>query len=125
MTINRVENEKLKYVEQLNFNCTLQIDSVQTFNKQGVGFIFCHLISGKIDNSAEAILNKKLKHHKNIRFLGHRHGGQYDIFSRRADQYQVGDSILVNSGKDEILFFRMGENIWKAKVSNSLRERVF
>ncbi|GHM99996.1 hypothetical protein WSM22_14860 [Cytophagales bacterium WSM2-2] len=124
LRVHRVEDEKDWYVKELNIRATVQIDTLEMISKN-VGFIVCHAINGKIDKGKELSLNKKLKYYKRIQFLRYRPGGQVDIFSRRIDQYQVGDSIQINSAKDEILFFRKGDSLWQAKVSNSLRERVF
>ena len=124
-TIHRIDDEKHWYVSELNLVCTLQIDSIATFTKSGVGFLFCNLISGEIDNSIEPKLNKKLSHHKRIRFLNRRSDGRYFIFSRRANKYQVSDSLQIDSNKDQVIFYSAGQEIWKAKVSNSLREAIF
>src|SRR5260221_2503710 len=124
-TVNRIDDEKHWYVSQLNLDCTLQVDSIASFTKRGPGFVFCNLISGEIDNSIEPKLNKKLSHHKRIRFLNHRSDGRYFFFSRRANKYQVSVSLQVDSNKDQVIFYREGKEIWRAKVSNSLREAIF
>lgn len=123
-TVSRVDEEKKKYVSELNLTCTLQIDSIAIFGGNS-GALYCNLISGKIDNNAEFKLNQKLLHHKRMRFLNYRADGRYALFSRRANKYLVGDSLKIDSGQDQIIFYRAGQEIWKAKVTNSLRERIF
>src|SRR5258708_35314818 len=95
-TVNRIDDEKNSYVSELNLTCTLQIDSIATFTKRGVGFLYCNLISGEIDNSIEVKLNKRLLHHKRIRFLNRSSDGRYFFFSRRANKYQVSDSLQID-----------------------------
>src|SRR5260221_9547758 len=124
-TIYRVDDEKKWYVSQMKLNCTLQIDSIATYTKSGVGNLYCDLISGEIDPSLEFRLNKKLRHHKQISFLIWRLDRRYIIFSRRASKYLKGDSLTVDSDSDQITFYRDGKEFWKAKVTNSLREKIF
>lgn len=120
---NRIELERQWFVDQLNFRFSLQVDSVVA-NEKG-GYLMSHLISGKMDNSKEFTLNQQLKHHKQIRFLRYRANGQCDVISRWANKSKVGDSIQIDSFKNQILFFRDGDTISRAKISNFLRERLF
>jgi hypothetical protein len=122
-TINRVDDERFWYVGELNLKCTLQIDSIANYGGN-TGGLYCSLISGRIDNDAEFRLNQRLLHHKRIRFLS-QWNGQYYLLSRRAYKYSVGDSLTIDSRQDQIIFYREGKEIWKAKVTNSLQSRVF
>ena|SRR5437879_4528793 len=122
--LNKIEKERHWYIDHLDFRFSLQVDSVIA-NKKGNGYLTCHLISGKLDFSKEANLNKQLKHHKQIRFLRYRADGKCDIIYRKANQYRVGDSIQINSLNNHVLFFRSGDTVRRATVSNFLRERLF
>ena len=124
-TIHRIDDERLWYVSQLNLACTLEIDSIATFSKRGNGLIYCNLISGNIDNSAEFMLNKKLRHHKQIKFLTLASDGRYLIYSRRSHEYLVRDSLRIDSKNNQVIFYRAGAQFRQAKVSNFLRDRVF
>ena len=124
-TIHSIDDEKLWYVSQLNLECTLEIDSIATFSKKGNGLLYCNLISGDIDNSTESKLNKKLRHHKRIKFLTPISDGRYLIYSRRSHEYLVRDSLRIDSKNNQVIFYRSGVQFRQAKVSNFLRDRVF
>ncbi len=124
-TVTRVDEEKRWYVSQLNLKCTLEIDSIATFAKKGNGLLYCKLISGDIDNSTEFKLNKKLRHHKRIKFLTPGPHDCYLIYSRRSHEYLVKDSLRIDSKNDQVTFYRAGAVFRQAKVSNFLRDRIF
>lgn len=124
VTTHRIEHGKEWYVDNLKLHCTLLIDTVEIVSGEN-GFIVCHLISGKLDRQAEDSLNKQLSHFKRLRFIRNRLNDRYDIYTRRASRYLTGDSIQVDSDKDSVVFFRMGQETVKVRVSNFLREKLF
>jgi len=124
LATHRIDDEKQWYVSSLKLHCTLQIDSIEIVSGEN-GFIVCHLISGKLDRQVEDSLNNQLTHFKRLRFIRNRLNDQFDIYTRRASRYLTGDSLQVNSDQDSVRFYRKGEETYKVRVSNFLREKLF
>jgi hypothetical protein len=122
--INSIETERQWYIDHLDFEFSFQVDSVVA-NEKGSGYLTCHLISGELDYSKEPSLNKQLTHYKQIKFLRYRADKRCDIIYRKANHSLAGDSIQINSSSNQVLFFRNGETIGKARIGNFLRERLF
>ena len=72
-----------------------------------------------IDNK-EKKLARKLKHGRDLRFLVPSDSGRFSIFSRQIHDYQVGDSLVINSSKDQFQLFRAGEKINELVISDNL-----
>jgi len=117
------EDEKQWYVSQLHYNFSAEVDSVEKFHQNG-GLVYFHLTRGSIETSYEKKLNKKLKH-SHLGFIYYNRGDGVKIFTSRPNTYKAGDSISVDSEKDNLTFYRDGKEIATAKISESLSRRPF
>ncbi len=123
--IVNIEDEKQWYAGQLQFEFSGAIDSV-TILKKEIGLILFHVTSGSsVQQLAlrEQNLNDQLEHSKYLQFLVFRPFDKIEIISRNPTICLPGDSIYVNTNKDEISVYRNGEQISTDKVKFALRTK--
>ena len=118
---SRVKDEREWYVQNLNFKFSAELDTVELINKNGVGYLIFQLTSGRMDPSTEDSLKRHLKDHERLRFLPRRRDGKISLISGAVKKYQKGDSLFVNSAKDQIVIFRDTLKLWERSISGALR----
>ena len=124
-TKNAVDDEMRYYVQNLHYNFSARVDSIEILNaKRQRGFLVCDLIKGKCNGSVEDSLNHHLVNYKRIRFLFFYPNGQFKILRDGIFKYQSGDRVAVNSDRDEFKIFRDGDVIWKSKITQSTIHKV-
>jgi len=124
-TMNEVDDEMETYVQNLHYNFSARVDSIEILNaKRQRGFLVCDLIKGKCNESVEDSLNHHLVNYKRIRFLFFYPNGQFKILRDGIFKYQSGDRVAVNSDRDEFKIFRDGDVIWKSKITQSTIHKV-
>ncbi len=116
--------EKRWYVSELHYDFSAEVDSVETYHQNG-GSVHFHLTRGSVETSHERKLNKNLKHNRYLGFVYYSRGDGARIFTSRPLRYKAGDSLSVNSDKDNLTFYRNGKEIANAKISESLSHRPF
>jgi len=121
--INREKNKKREFVSKLHYDVSARIDSLGVFNKAPVGFIYITITRGEIKTDEKKV-NKSFKNNSRFGFLVRRKDGRFEIFSRDIKDYQVGDSIVVNSDEDKVYHFRAGEKLADTAISDMLRSAI-
>ena len=117
-TEDEFEDERQSYIRSLNYNFSAKIDSIVVVNsKNGRGFLVCELTHGKLTRHLEDSLNQRLKNHEWMRFLFFNSNGQAQIFLKDISNYNVGDSICVNSNIDKFYVYRNEKPISESSVS--------
>lgn len=122
---NVIEEERKWFVGQLNYNCSITVDTVSVYGYRGEGFLFCTLVSGKPDISIEKGLRENLKYYKSLFFLRETKNHKYLITTPKADKFQKEDSLLINSAKNQILVFRNKKILFEELISNSMMTELF
>jgi hypothetical protein len=118
--VGRRDKVEREFVSTLNYDLSARVDSVGTFNEHApVGFLYVVITRGTIETK-EKKLARKLKHGKDLRFLVPSDSGSYSIFSRQIHDYQVGDSLVINTSQDQLQVFRAGKMIHELVISDNL-----
>ena len=124
MQSRKVDDERKWYVEQLHYDFSGEIDSIQLLNAK-IGRVLFHFTRDSIDRSQEDNLNTKLKHNGNLRFLIPKTEGKMILISRNADRLAPGDSLIINTDMNKITVFRKGMKIDENEVTSSMNGRPF
>lgn len=111
--------EKKWYLEQLEFEFSAQVDTVLLHTKYH-GLVLFHVTEGDVNREMEDRLNEQLVHHAGLRLLTFKSNDQVEFFSKMAYQYRRGDSLRVNTGKDQLLIFRKNKKIYERGVMELL-----
>jgi len=120
----KVDDERKWYVEQLHYDFSGEIDSIQLLNAK-IGRVLFHFTRDSIDRSKEDNLNLKLKHNGNLRFLIPKIEGRMILISRNADRLAPGDSLIVNTDMNQITVFRKGVKIVENDAISYMNGRPF
>jgi hypothetical protein len=124
-TMNEVDDEMQVYVQNLHYNFSARVDSIEILNpKRQRGFLVCDLTKGKLNELTEDSLNRHLVQHKRIRFLFFQPNGHFKIFLWDISKNETGDSVTINSDRNEFKIFRNGETILKREITNSTLYKV-
>jgi hypothetical protein len=118
------EAERKWYVEKLGFQFSGKVDTVIMKTKYQ-GFVIFHLTEGNIDKTREDRLNEQLTHNTYLRFLVFKPMDQLQFRSKVAYKSLPGDSVRIDTDKDQVLFYRNGKRISAYPVTESLNERFF
>ena len=112
------------YTRSLDYDFTAHIDSAVAFHENGNGFLYISLNAGKLDTRREDSLAYLLEHYKMLRFL-RKNRNALMIFSGSADSFRTGDSVHVNSAKNQFLIFRSNSIIRNYNLHDYLSKRYF
>jgi hypothetical protein len=124
-TMNEVDDEMQSYVQNLHYNFSARVDSVEIVSaKNQRGFLVCDVTKGKLNEFTEDSLNRNLIQHKRIRFLFFQPNGHFKVFLWDISENKSGDSIAINSDLDEFKIFRNGEVILTREISHSTLHKV-
>lgn len=124
--VNKYSTERKWYVENLNYEFTAVVDSIEFFNNRGGGFLFCRTLDGRpINRTVEDSLQEHLEQFQILRFMFFRKDGRAAKLSWETQQYEIGDSIYVNSKIDVFRITRNRKILRSGKVSNELYEKMF
>ena len=124
-TKDEFEDERQSYIRSLHYNFSAKVDSlVVVSSKNRRGFLVCELTEGKLTSLLEDSLNQHLKYHEWIRFLFFNSHGQAQIFLEDIFNYNVGDSVFVNSNTDIFNVYRNEKRILKSSVSRATIHKV-
>ena len=124
-TMNEVDDEMESYVRNLHYNFNARVDSIEIVNpKRQNGFLVCYLAKGKLNEITEDSLNRHLVNYKRIRFIFFQSNGQFKIFLWSVSKFESGDSIVINSDRNEFNVFRNGDTIQKSKITQSTIHKV-
>ena len=124
--IDKYSEERKWYVENLNYEFTAVVDSIEFFNNRGGGFLFCRVTDGKaISRTVEDSLQERLKQYEILRFMFFRKDGRAAKLSWETNKYEIGDSLYVNSNKDVFRISRNRNIIREGKVSDELYDLMF
>lgn len=122
---NAYADEKRWFVSNLGYACVLNVDSLHFYGPNGKGFLICSRDSGVLDYDREDSLMNKLSYYKHLKFLRFGSANEVKIFFGRADAYQTGDKVFINSDNDSYKIVREGEVVREYKISEGLGERFF
>ena len=92
-------------------------------SKNGRGFLVCSLTKGELNN-VEDSLNKHMTRHEWMRFLFVRPNGQAQILRGNVFNYNVGDSVYVNSNTDKLSIYRNKKSILETSVTLATMHKV-
>ena len=124
-TEGEFKGERQSYIHSLKYNFSAKVDSIVVVNsKNGRGFLVCELTNGNLTRLLEDSLNQRLKNHEWIRFLFFNSNGQAQIFLKDIFNYNVGDSICVNSNTDKFYVYRNEKPISESSVSRATIYKV-
>jgi len=124
-TEGEFEGERQSYIRNLKYDFSAKVDSIVVVNsKKGRGFLVCQLTDVKLTRLLEDSLNQRLKNHEWVRFLFFNSKGQAQIFLKEIFNYNVGDSICVNSNTDKFYVYRNGKPISESSVSRATIYKV-
>ena len=124
-TEGKFKDERQSYVGSLKYDFSAKVDSIILVNsKKGRGFLVCELTDGKLTGLLEDSLNQRLKNHEWMRFLFFNSKGQAQIFLKDIFNYNVGDSICVNSNTDKFYVYRNEKPIAESSVSRATIYKV-
>jgi hypothetical protein len=118
------EDEKEWFVNNLNYDFVLRVDSVVNV-KEGKGFLICTLDSGKLATTTEDSLNLNLSYYKKLKFLRHSSAKEVRIFSAVTGVFRKNDRVYVNSSENAFIFFRDQKIIRRYKLDEAIAERYF
>jgi len=110
------------YTASLDYDFSLHVDSIKTYDEKGTGFLYCSLTSGRLNYSREDSLDTHLTAYKRLRLL-HFEKERIKVFSGTAKAFQTGDSIYVNSGENTFTISRAGRTIRRYTVRDMLSKR--
>jgi len=117
-------NEIEWYTQSLGYDFTARVDSTVTFHENGNGFLYISLEEGILDPRREDSLAYLLEHYKLLRFL-RTDKDVIKIFSGSADSFRSGDSIYVDSKRNQFLIFRNHNIIRSYDLRDHLSKRYF
>lgn len=112
------------YTQNLDYDFTARVDSAIAFHENGNGFLYISLRSGELDKQREDSLRNLLKHYRLLRFL-RTEKNILAIFSGSTDSFHTGDSVYVNSDKNQFLIFRDKMIIRDYNIHDYLTKRYF
>src|SRR5687768_6226470 len=74
--IDKYSEERKWYIENLNYEFTAVVDSIEFFNNRGGGFLFCRVTDGKpLNRTLEDSLQEHLVQFEILRFMFFRKDG--------------------------------------------------
>jgi len=113
------KEERKWYVSQLNFGFSAEIDSVKPRGKMH-RLLFFHMTSGAVERK----LNKKLKHNTNMSLVLYP-ANKPAIILNTDQNYERGDSLIVDTRQNRIAIYRKSIKISESDVIASLNGRPF
>lgn len=119
-----LEAERSHYVRQLSYDFSSRIDSVALPKEGGPGTVYCTITKGTMNPLIEDSLAKNLLHHTTLRFNEAKLEGQLEFVMPGAERWMSGDSLVVNSERNELTFFRSGKQMYSDRFSNLLEGRI-
>ena len=122
---NGYADEKQWFVANLGYACVLNVDSLHFYGGNGKGFLICSLDSGALDIKREDSLMNNLTYYAHLKFLRFGASDEVKLFLGRADVYQPGDKVFINSARDVYKILRNGKVLREYKISTSIGERFF
>jgi hypothetical protein len=118
--ISGQEEERQWFLDQLDYEFSGEVDSIRIVREK-LGFVRFHLTRGEATPHTENKLNRKLKDVNSIYLLMFRPENKIDIITRSPLLLKKGDSLVVNSDQDQMVFYRKGKEIAKDKISSITR----
>lgn len=120
-----LEAERQRYASQLSYNVSSRVDSVRRIDKDGgPGKVYCTITKGTINYAIEDSLAKTLIHHTTLRFNEATTDRTLQFIMPGAERWAAGDCLVINSGINQLTFFRKGNQIYSDQFSNLLEGRV-
>ncbi|MEX2235398.1 MAG: hypothetical protein WD824_24760 [Cyclobacteriaceae bacterium] len=116
--------EKKWYLENLDIRFSAEVDTVILRTKYQ-GFILFHVTEGDLDKTVEDKLNEQLVHNHHLKLFVNRPHDQIEIFSKMAYRYRPGDSLVINTSKDQLLIFRNDRKIFHRTLMELLKAKDF
>lgn len=116
----RVDDAQREFVSKLGYDLSAAVDSVKLFNEHApVGFIYVSVTRGKFENNEKKI-GRTLRRKEKFRFMIPREGKGIRIFSKDAVKYKVGDSLIIDTARDQLIIFREGKQVARFVISENL-----
>jgi len=123
--IDNAKDEKQWYIDNLHFDFSGSVDSVQSFPGNR-GRLFFHITNGDMKRTTEYGLNKQLEFNGELQLIRRTADRKLTIFIRNdIDKFQKGDSITINTDEGKIKNFRNQELISEKELISSLSGRPF
>ena len=121
INIDRDNDAKLEFLSRLDYDLSARVDSVGLFSEHAhVGFLYITVTRGDLDSNEKKIA-RSIKRSRGLRFLVPFKGNRFEIFSRDAADFKVGDSLLINSKDDKLVLFRASLKVHEYAISENLR----
>jgi hypothetical protein len=122
LQIGRQDDRSREYVSMLNYDFSARVDSVALFNPNApVGFIWFKITTDSLVYREKRIARKMNPKSRGGRFLEPVRGNRFQMFSRDARLYKVGDSLYVNSSEDKMLLFHDKQLVREFTISKEIR----
>lgn len=119
--IGRQDDARRDFVSKLNYSFGARVDSVGLFHeKSPVGFIYIKTEGDTIDRKERKIVRSLKKKH-NFRFLVTSKKGRLEIFHKDANKFKEGDSIYIDSSKDNMRLYRGDSVVMDFSISKIIR----
>ena len=119
-SVSNQEEERQWFLDELNYDFSGEVDSIRIVREK-LGFIRFHLTRGEATPHTENKLNRQLKDKESMYLLMFRPENKIDILSRSPLLLKKGDSLVVNSDQDQMVFYRKGKEIARDKISTITR----
>jgi hypothetical protein len=117
----RQDEAREEFVSRLNYNFSSVVDSVGLFNERApVGFIYLKTPLDTIENR-ERKISRGLKKKYTFRFLVPKNN-RFEIFSKDARKFKIGDSLFINTSEDKMRLQRGDSIVAEFKISEMVRQ---
>lgn len=120
-----IEDERLWYVKELNYDFSATVDSITTFPRGTSGLIYFRITAGNPELSRESMLGKQLEYNGDLDFILDKPNHTLAFQTLVADKYRVGDSLVVNTDRNRITVFRDHKYVTENDIAASLSGRPF
>jgi c-di-AMP phosphodiesterase-like protein len=122
LQINRQDDRRKEYVSKLNYDFSARVDSVALFNPNApVGFICFEVTTDSIAYRERRIARSMFGNSRRARFLDPVKENRFQMFSKDAKLYKVGDSLYVNSTEDKMRLFHDQQLVREFTISKEIR----
>jgi hypothetical protein len=112
--------ERQWFLDHLDYDFSGEIDSIRIV-RENLGFVRFHFTRGEVTPHVENKLNRQLTETHAIYVLMFRPEKKIDVITRNPILLKKGDSLVVNSDQDKMVFYRDGKEIARDKVSSITR----
>ena len=119
-SVSNQEEERKRFLDQLDYDFSGEVDSIRIVREK-LGFVRFHLTRGEATPHTENKLNRQLKEKESMYLLMFRPENKIDIITRSPFLLKKGDSLVMNSDQDQMVFYRNGKEIAKDKISTITR----